>query len=111
MTDADPTPDAAAEHDSPPRADRVEDRPDESRFVLLRGDTVIGESQYRRRDGAIVFTHTEVDPSLQERGLGSRLVRAALDEVRVTGERVVARCPFVRRYIEEHPEYADLTER
>ena len=84
-----------------------------SRYVLMRGDQEIGGSYYETRtDGGIVFTHTEVDPELQERGLGSVLVKAALDQLRAsTSMRIGATCPFVRKYLAEHPEYNDLTTR
>ena len=84
-----------------------------SRFVLKRGDDEIGFTEYvTRDDGGIVFTHTEVDQELQERGLGSTLVRGALDQLRTTTSvRVRATCPFVRRFLAEHPEYEDLTTR
>jgi len=90
----------------------VHDR-DGSRYVLLRGDDELGFAQYITGErGEIVFTHTEIDPSLQERGLGSQLVRGALDDVREHSDaRVVAKCPFVSRYISEHEEYQDLTRR
>ncbi|HEY0400428.1 MAG TPA: GNAT family N-acetyltransferase, partial [Blastococcus sp.] len=55
-----------------------------------------------------VFTHTEVDPDAGQDGLGSTLVRAALDDVRGRGGSVVPQCSFVRGWIERHPEYADL---
>jgi predicted GNAT family acetyltransferase len=55
-----------------------------------------------------VFIHTEVDPDAGQDGLGSTLVRAALDDVRGNGGSVVARCSFVRGWIERHPDYADL---
>lgn len=84
-----------------------------SRFVLQRGDRQIGETVYvTREDGGIVFTHTEVDQELQEKGLGSQLVRGALEQLRTsTDARVGATCPFVRRYLAEHPEFEDLTTR
>jgi uncharacterized protein len=84
-----------------------------SRFVLERDGKQIGEAGYEtREDGGIVFTHTEVDTELQERGLGSKLVGGALDQLREsTDVRIGATCPFVRRFFEEHPEYADLTAR
>lgn len=83
------------------------------RFVLMRGDRQIGATEYVvREDGGLVFTHTEVDQDLQERGLGSQLVGGALDRVRTASTaRVGATCPFVRKYLESHPEYADLTAR
>jgi len=40
--------------------------------------------------------------------MGSRLVKAALDDVRQRGERVVPQCAFVADYIRRHPAYADL---
>jgi predicted GNAT family acetyltransferase len=84
-----------------------------SRFALKRGDEEIGFTDYvTREDGGIVFTHTEVDEELQERGLGSTLVRGALDQVRETmTAQVGATCPFVRRFLAEHPDYEDLTTR
>jgi predicted GNAT family acetyltransferase len=84
-----------------------------SRFVLMRGDQQLGETVYvTREDGGIVFVHTEVDPALQEKGLGSQLVAGALDQLRSsTDVRIGASCPFVRSYLERHPEYNDLTSR
>ena len=38
----------------------------------------------------------------------AQLIEAALDDVRRRGETLVAQCPAVAGYIEEHPEYADL---
>jgi predicted GNAT family acetyltransferase len=41
-------------------------------------------------------------------GLASRLIHDALDDVRARGITIVAQCPFVRAYVERHPEVADL---
>jgi len=87
----------------------VEHRPDERRYVLLVGGEHAGELVYRDRGGNVVaFLHTEVDPSQQQRGLGSALVAAALGDARERGVRVVPLCPFVDAYIRRHPEFADL---
>jgi predicted GNAT family acetyltransferase len=56
----------------------------------------------------VAFLHTEVDPTVQRRGLGSALVAGALDDARARGLAVVPLCPFVDAYIRRHPEYADL---
>ncbi|MET1111313.1 MAG: GNAT family N-acetyltransferase [Allosphingosinicella sp.] len=63
---------------------------------------------YRLRDGRITFTHTEVPTALEGRGVGSKLVKAALDDARAQGLKVVPACPFVKHYIDEHPEVQDL---
>ena len=42
------------------------------------------------------------------KGIGSKLVKGALDQVRADGLKVVAQCPFVKGWIGKHPDYADL---
>jgi predicted GNAT family acetyltransferase len=86
----------------------VQDNPEDERYEIRDGDRVIGVAAYHRRGDTFVFTHTEVDPDEGESGLGSKLVRAALDDVRARGGAVEPQCPFVRGWIERHPEYADL---
>ena len=86
----------------------VQDAPDAERYEIREGERVLGIAAYHRRGDTVVFTHTEVDPDAGESGLGGRLVRAALDDVRAKGGSVVAQCSFVRGWIERHPEYADL---
>ena len=65
-------------------------------------------SQYKRAGGVIDIMHTEVPPALNGKGIGSRLVRGLLDLVRAEGAKVRPLCPFVRSYVDTHPEYADL---
>ncbi len=77
--------------------------------VEARVDGVLaGFADYRDRDGQRVFTHTEVDPSFGGQGIGGRIARAALDEARADGVSVVPLCPFIRSWIDKHPDYADL---
>lgn len=63
---------------------------------------------YRLSDGRITFTHTEVPEALEGRGIGSKLVEAALDDARAQGLKVVPACPFVKHYMDKHPEVQDL---
>lgn len=86
----------------------IEDRPAQSRFVLIRDGEELGEAAYARRDGEIEFTHTVIDEEKREKGMGSALVAGALDQVRSSGDRVVPQCPFVKDFIDEHAEYQDL---
>jgi predicted GNAT family acetyltransferase/glutaredoxin len=81
---------------------------EKSRYELRLDDRLVGLAQYRRRNGRIVFTHTEVDESCSGRGFGSALVKAALDDAEREGAEVVPLCPFVADYIRRHPEYAGL---
>jgi len=86
----------------------VVDTPEASRYELRLEGRVIGFAAYRRRNDRIVFIHTEVDESYEGRGLGNRLAKAALEDVRGKGLVVVPLCPFIARYIQQHPEYQDL---
>jgi hypothetical protein len=78
------------------------------RYELLVDGEVSGLADYRERDGAVVILHSEVDPRLRGRGLGNELARRTLDHIRGQGVKVVPACPFFARFVEEHPEYADL---
>jgi predicted GNAT family acetyltransferase len=88
----------------------VRDHREESRFEAVdEAGVVAATAVYRRHEDRIVFVHTEVVDAFEGQGVGSLLVRHALDAVREEGLRVVAQCPFVRSWIERHPDYADLT--
>jgi hypothetical protein len=82
--------------------------PEASRYELRDGDRLIGEAAYHRRGNRIALTHTEVDEALEGRGLGGKLVAAALDDARREGLEVVPLCPFVAYYIDQHPQYRDV---
>ncbi len=74
----------------------------------LEVDGQLALAAYRLRDGRITFTHTEVPDTLEGRGIGSKLVKAALDDVRTQGLKVIPACPFVKHYMDKHPEVQDL---
>ncbi|EFC85189.1 GNAT family N-acetyltransferase [Parafrankia sp. EUN1f] len=71
---------------------------------------VAGFATYTRTKSAVTFVHTVVDPAFKGTGVGSTLAAAALDAVRAEGLAVVPRCPFIRAFIDRHPEYADLVQ-
>jgi uncharacterized protein len=65
--------------------------------------------QYRdAANGDMVMVHTEVPPALRGRGLADRLAQAALQYARTHRRTVVPLCPFVRGYIDRHPEFQPL---
>ena len=68
----------------------------------------LAATYYKIEDGVITFIHTEVPPELGGKGIGSALVKGALDQVRGLGLKVIAECPFVKAYIDKHAAYADL---
>ena len=60
---------------------------------------------YRQQGDSLVFTHTEVPPADEGKGIGSKLVRAALDDARRRGFKIVPACSFVAAFVRRHPEY------
>jgi predicted GNAT family acetyltransferase len=74
----------------------------------LAVDGHIAATCYEISGEIITIVHTEVPPELGGKGIGSKLIKGALDQVRADGLKLIAQCPFVRAYIEKHPEYADL---
>lgn len=86
----------------------VERNADAERYEARYDGEVAGVANYGEAGGVVTFTHTEVHQ--EGKGIGSRLAAGALDDVRERRLKVVARCPFIRSYIERHPEYEDLLE-
>ena len=85
----------------------VTDNADQSRFELaVDGQTAV--LQYTEREGALYLTHTEVPPELEGQGIGSRIVKHALEQAKSRGVKAAPWCPFVRAYIDRHPEYEPL---
>jgi uncharacterized protein len=88
-------------------SNNVRDNAERHRFEL-DVDGKMAYSNYRRADGLLTVMHTEVPKELEGRGIGSALVRGLLDIARAEGLKVRPLCPFVKAYVDKHPEYADL---
>lgn len=72
----------------------------------IEGQT--GYISYQERGDTLVYDHTIVPQELGGRGIGSKLVKHALDYAREHDKKVVPQCSFVSSYISKHPEYKDL---
>jgi predicted GNAT family acetyltransferase len=86
----------------------VVDVPERGRFEIRMGERVVGLASYHVENGTMTLPHTEVEPSLGGRGLGTALVAGVLAAARERGLHVLPYCSFVRRYIQQHPETVDL---
>jgi predicted GNAT family acetyltransferase len=86
----------------------ISDNPDASRYEAFLDGDLVGFATYQLARDLVVFTHTEVEERCEGLGVGAALVKAALDDVREKGLRVLPLCPFVKAYIGKHREYVDL---
>ena len=81
----------------------------EHRYEARIDGALAGFAEYQLTDELIVFTHTEVDPTFEGRGVGGALARFALDDVREQGTRkVMPLCPFIKAWIGKHRDYVPL---
>jgi predicted GNAT family acetyltransferase len=81
-----------------------------SDYEITVDGTHAGLAAFVERDGATVFTHTEIDDAFEGQGIGGQLARAALDDVRARGSKVIPECSFIRGWIDKHPDYQDLVQ-
>jgi hypothetical protein len=85
----------------------VRDNPEQQRFEMVTS-AGLAVAEYRRDGDTLIIFHTEVPPALRGQGMGDKLVRGVLEEVRRRNLKVVPRCWFVREFVASHPEYRDL---
>ena len=86
----------------------VVDVPERGRFEIRDGERVIGLASYHVDGDVMTLPHTEIDPSMGGRGLGTTLVREVLAAARSRQLHVLPYCSFIRKYLHDHPEDIDL---
>ena len=86
----------------------VRDNPDRHRFEIDLGNGSFAIAEYTLPAGKIMFTHTEVPEAHEGQGIGTKLIRFALDAARERGLKVIPICPFFAAYMQEHAEVQDL---
>jgi predicted GNAT family acetyltransferase len=85
----------------------ITDSPSRGRFEARIGATLTGFADYVRTDDLVVYPRVVVSRPFRGRGIGDRLVRAALDDARRRGLRIRPACPFVEQWLALHPGYRD----
>jgi predicted GNAT family acetyltransferase len=89
----------------------IRDDPEEGAYVIEVDGERAGKAVYHMRGGRHLFVHTEIDDRFAGSGLGTQLVRYALDDIRANGATMVPICPFFASYIDGHPDYLDIVDR
>ena len=81
----------------------------EKRFEVLFDDGTVAMITYIRAGNTIIYTHTEVPESQGGKGIAGKMAYAALEFAKANGLRVQAMCPYVKKYVSQHPEYHSVT--
>jgi predicted GNAT family acetyltransferase len=92
----------------PEHALTVSDVAADERYEATIDGELAGSIEYVVKYGRLALIHTEVLPEYEGKGVGSALVRFAIADARRRGLRVIPTCPFVRSYVESHPETHDI---
>ena len=63
---------------------------------------------YDDQNGNMHLTHTVVPEALAGKGLAKQLLEDVLEEIKKANKKAVAKCSYVVKYQEKHPELSDL---
>ena len=90
---------------------QVRDNPERERYDALVNGELAGFTVYHVREGDLYFfVHTEIDDAFGGMGVGTTLVREALDDVSTKGGKIVPICPFVAGFVARNPDYDRLVD-
>ncbi len=79
------------------------------KFFIEENDQQIALMTYKKSgDGVITIDHTEVDSNFRGEGFGEDLVAAGVKFARENNLKIIPTCPFVKKVIDETPEYQDV---
>lgn len=67
--------------------------------------------EYRWYKGDLALMHTFVPPAFEGHGIASTLAHFALEYAKQKKLSIIVYCPFVAKYLKEHPEYSFLTDK
>ncbi len=89
----------------------IVDAADAHRYEARSDGELVGVIEYGMKPGKIALIHTEVAPDHEGHGIAGKLARFALEDARRRSLRVIPACPYVRAFLERHPEFADVVTR
>jgi predicted GNAT family acetyltransferase len=75
-----------------------------NRFEIYSDEELAGFADFKIENQVISYTHTEIDPRFGGKGLGSQLIKEALDKALEQDLEVAPYCSFVSAYIKKSGE-------
>ena len=79
-----------------------------NRFEIYSDGELAGFAEFKVSNQMISYTHTEIDPKFGGQGLGSQLIKEALDEALEQDLQVAPYCSFVSAYMKNSEKYLHL---
>jgi predicted GNAT family acetyltransferase len=89
----------------------IADHPERHRYELDIDGKKAAEIVYRLEGTTIELVHTEVKPGHEGQGLASRIATFAFEDAKKRGLKVIPTCTYIQRFVQKHPQYADLISR
>jgi uncharacterized protein len=86
----------------------IENNTEKQQYEAKVDGKVVAFAEYRPIGQSIMFTHTEVNEDLEGKGVGSQLIRYALEDTKAKGMTAIPMCPFVKIFIQRHKDFIDV---
>lgn len=77
-------------------------------FIEQDGEWVAEMTYFTSGENEITIDHTEVDDSLEGKGVGAKLVAEGVKYARENNLKIIPACPFVKKVIGETPEFQNV---
>ncbi len=86
----------------------IRDEREDGRYTAYADGREVGHATWVRVRDTVALPHTEVDSAQAGKGIGSLLARRVFDDARVEHLTILPMCPFMKRWVELHPDYRDV---
>ncbi len=83
------------------------DNKEKKQFEMITGGYT-SRIEYMIMGNKIFLTHTEVPAELEGKGIGSKIIQLALEEIEKRNLKLIPLCPFAAKYLSKHPEWNRL---
>jgi len=78
-------------------------------FYVEMDGAMVAEMVYTKpSEDKMIIEHTEVDPSLEGKGIGKQLVETAVEYARTHNLKIIPLCTFTKAVLDRRPDLRDV---